>query len=199
MDTLYIPSSRISSNSVITYEPKYKEDLTGKTFGKWRVIEYVKSVNGKAHWKCQCECGIFKDVEGCTLKSGRSVSCRKCSAKNVGDMLREHTMRGTKVWRTWLSIKTRCTNPRQVKAYKYYGAKGVKVCDQWMESFQAFYDHIGDPPTPEHSIDRIDPFGNYEPGNVRWATSQQQRANLRSSSQHAAKRAALKELAVFKK
>lgn len=199
MDDVYVTATRHNGNAVVTYEKTFKEDLTGKKFGKWHVIEYARTINSKTHWKCRCECGVMKDIEGYNLKSGRSVSCRRCSAKNVGDMLREHNMRGTKVWRTWLSIKTRCNNPRQAKAYRYYGAKGVRVCDEWMKSFHAFYDHIGDPPTPEHSIDRIDPFGNYEPGNVRWATHQQQMANLRSSPQHAAKRAALKKLAIFKK
>ena len=73
-------------------------------------------------------------------------------------------------------MKYRCTNPNSHK-YPRYGGRGITVCDEWLESFQAFYDHIGDAPTPKHSLDRIDNDGNYEPGNVRWATPHQQRVN----------------------
>lgn len=89
-----------------------------------------------------------------------------------------------KVYRTWLGMKNRCNNPNAV-AYRYYGAKGVKVCERW-QKFDNFYADMGDRPSPNHSLDRIDPTGDYEPGNVRWATRSQQsrnyRPNLKSKS-----------------
>lgn len=78
-------------------------------------------------------------------------------------------------------MKTRCTNEK-AKSWKYHGGAGVRVCDEWMRSFEAFAEHIGEPPTPLHTVDRIDPFGNYEPGNVRWATQSEQMANTRRAA-----------------
>lgn len=70
----------------------------------------------------------------------------------------------------------RCENPN-VKDWKYYGGRGIKVCLEWRESFEVFLRDMGTRPSPSHSIDRIEPDGNYEPGNCRWATPLQQRHN----------------------
>jgi hypothetical protein len=88
-------------------------------------------------------------------------------------------MRNSKVYHAWQSMKTRCYNEKQVKSFKYHGAVGVKVANEWLNDFQAFYDHIGDPPTKYHTVDRIEPFGDYAPGNVRWATQSEQMKNTR--------------------
>jgi|AACY02.2.fsa_nt_gi hypothetical protein len=83
-----------------------------------------------------------------------------------------HGMHGTKVYTAWQQMRHRCKkDPR-------YVANGTKVCPEW-ESFADFYAYIGDPPSDDHSVDRIDPFGNYEPGNVRWATRLEQSRNFR--------------------
>lgn len=71
-------------------------------------------------------------------------------------------------YRIWTHIKRRC-HRKQDPAFKKYGAKGISVCAEWRESFAAFYNWMGPRPSPDHSVDRIDPRGNYEPGNVRWA------------------------------
>lgn len=83
-----------------------------------------------------------------------------------------------KIYVSWLGIKQRCHNPSN-KDYKHYGARGIKVCDEWRESFDAYKDYMGEPPTSKHSVDRINNDGNYEPGNVRWASQQEQLANRR--------------------
>ena len=79
------------------------------------------------------------------------------------------------LYNTWAAMKRRCYNPNY-KSYKYWGGRGIKVCDEWLgkEGFWRFVAHIGNKPSHKHSIDRINNNGNYEPGNVRWATYSQQ-------------------------
>lgn len=85
-----------------------------------------------------------------------------------------------KVYVSWLGMKQRCYNPKN-RDYKHYGARGITVCSEWRESFSAYRKYIGEPPTKKHSIDRIDNNGNYEPGNVRWATQKEQVSNRRAA------------------
>lgn len=88
----------------------------------------------------------------------------------------KHGLRYRKEYTLWLNIKSRCYNKNN-SHYNYYGLKGIKMCDRWLNSFKYFLEDIGDRPSSSHSIDRIDVNGNYEPGNVRWATSKQQSRN----------------------
>lgn len=81
-------------------------------------------------------------------------------------------------YRAWQNMKHRCYNPNHA-SYKNYGARGIKVCDEWMHDFTAFYRELGPRPSDNHSIDRIDNDGHYEPGNVRWATRTMQQYNRR--------------------
>lgn len=78
----------------------------------------------------------------------------------------------------WTGIKQRCLNPK-TESFRFYGARGITVCDEWRDSFDAFYLHIGPRPSLDHSVDRIDNDGNYQPGNVRWATPDIQMGNRR--------------------
>ena len=81
-------------------------------------------------------------------------------------------------YNTWKGMRHRCTNPNH-RVYALYGGRGITVCERWAASFQAFLDDVGRKPSPDHSLDRIDVDGNYEPGNVRWATQQDQCRNQR--------------------
>lgn len=77
---------------------------------------------------------------------------------------------------SWLNMKSRCGNPKNHRYYRY-GGRGIKVCDEWLNSYKSFLSDVGRKPTPAHTLDRINNDGNYEPGNVRWATDEEQKNN----------------------
>lgn len=99
----------------------------------------------------------------------------------IGNAIRTHGMSGTRIYRIWSGIHTRCYNKNE-KIYPYYGGRGIGMCDRWRDSFESFYEDVGDPPSELYSMDRYpDQDGNYEPGNVRWATDEQQGRNKRNN------------------
>lgn len=153
------------------------KDLSGLQFGRLTVTKRVPTVQGTV-WECRCVCGVARRVQATHLQTGASKSCG-CLADEVrGDARREHGLSNTPEYMTWNRIKDRCHNPN-TPSFRYYGGRGIVVCQQWRESFSAFLEHMGPRPSPRHSIDRVDFNGNYEPGNCRWATSKQQGRNTR--------------------
>lgn len=156
-------------------------DLTGKTFGKLTVLSYAGTMKDRALWNCRCECGKVKVKIGKYLKNGdtRSCGCMQQWHRATGN--RKYGIGKGKMRRReytiWRSMKSRCYT-KSSSNYRFYGAKGVTVCDRWRDNFLAFLEDMGPVPT-DFTLDRIDPAGNYEPSNCRWASWDLQHRNLR--------------------
>jgi hypothetical protein len=158
-----------------------ERDLSGKVFGKWRVIEFAGLKRGRSHFRCICECGTEKIVVSSTLKNGTSTSCGCNIGLSARKRLTKHGMADTKPHMIWCTMRQRCENEK-AKAFEWYGARGIKVCERW-QSFENFWEDMGPTWSPGLSIDRIDVNGNYEPGNCRWVPKESQSANRRPSSE----------------
>lgn len=153
------------------------EDLAGKKFGYWTVIEREENSKcGKVRWRCRCECGSERIIVAQSLKSGNSKSC----GCHKNDYNRIHGGKGTRLYECWRQMRYRCENPNN-QAYPDYGGRGISVCPEWHDfaNFQrwAFSSGYNDSLT----IDRINVNGNYEPSNCRWVGYKVQMNNRRNT------------------
>jgi len=134
----------------------------------------VKRKQNNLYCEVDCDCGEVLFLLAVNLRKGKSRSCG-CGQKEA---VTTHGQEGSAEYRCWQNLKTRCLN-RKYKQYSDYGGRGIKVCDRWKDSFENFYKDMGPKPGPNYSIDRINNDGNYEPGNCRWGTCEEQRINQR--------------------
>ena len=155
---------------------KVRMDLVGETFGKLTVIEFAGiNKHKQSRWKCLCECGNELEVTGLHLKDGHTVSCGRHAKYTI------HGMTKKRPYRIWQNMKTRCENPRS-PSFEYYGARGIAVCDEWRDSFEAFYEWaLSNGYADNLTLDRIDVDGDYCPENCQWATLKKQQNNKRNT------------------
>ncbi len=147
------------------------KDLTGQTFGRLTVVEPVADSERSA-WRCRCECGAERIVDTGNLTGGRSTSCGK--GHGVYNSVQSE-------YGAYQGMKQRCLNPKN-SFYENYGGRGITICERWLTGgFAAFIADVGRKPSPDHTLDRIDNSGHYEPSNVRWATKSEQQLNRRVS------------------
>lgn len=152
-------------------------NLEGKRFGRLSVISRTKNDSrNNTQWICCCDCGRVTIVRGSHLTSGNTRSCGCLDIEAISKNNFKHGMWNTRIYNIWKKMKDRCYNPNSPN-YKYYGAKGVKVCDEWQD-FSGFYRWVQTTNYNDKlTIDRINCFGNYEPSNFRWATMKEQNNN----------------------
>lgn len=158
------------------------KDLTGNQFGMWTVLSKGETrYSTRVYWLCACACGKQNQVSGVHLVAGRSTNCGCSKASGARNGQFKHGKSGTDEHNIWMRMIDRCTNPNN-PGWPLYGGRGIKVCDRWGNSFEAFLEDMGPRPSKAHSIDRHpDKNGGYEPGNVRWATPKEQARNLRKN------------------
>lgn len=134
-------------------------------------------------WLCRCECGREQIAQISHVKSEHTKYCKVCASKKraagqsktTSHRLNENHF----LYPTWRAMRERCNSPKH-KSYPNYGGRGIKVCERW-NNFELFVSDVGEPPTLQHTLDRIDNNGNYEPLNIRWATPTEQQANRRKA------------------
>lgn len=149
-------------------------NMQGKKFNKLTIIKQLE--NDKRYRKryfCKCDCGNYKSVLKDNLINGITKSCG-CMKKGIN---KSHGKSKHPLYVTWSTMKKRCYNKKS-KDYKNYGARGIIVCDRWLDSIDNFIEDMGERPKG-HTLDRVDVNGNYEPNNCKWSNSIEQRTNTR--------------------
>lgn len=165
-------------------------DLTGRKFDQLCVLRaHPERIANCVAWVCRCDCGTECVVSGALLRDGRTRSCgclRRALGRARGAVLTRKHGEGTNgketpEYRTWTNMLSRCRNPNHT-AFRYYGARGISVCERWGD-YTTFLADMGRRPSSQHSLDRIDNTQGYSPENCRWATAVEQNRNTRFNRQ----------------
>ena len=163
---------------------KYPVDLTGMHFKNFDVIEYAgffpdKYGHNRQQWKCKCVCGKELILSRSDLTKKQIKSCGCLTKKLIDEANVTHGLSKTRLYHIWANIKDRCLNSKS-SSYKYYGERGITICDEWKNDFIEFRDWALDNGYKEDlSIERINVNGNYEPNNCCWIPLKNQCKNTR--------------------
>lgn len=172
-------------------------DLSGMHFGRLTVLRKVEgNRKGRPRWLCYCDCGNSITVDPSNLKKGATKSCGCLRAERNSERITKyneihkgekapnfrHGMKRTRLYRIWCGMKRRCYNLNDA-AYKYYGGRGITVCNDWKKDFIPFYEWaLANGYADNLTIDRINVNGDYSPINCRWVTMAEQNNNKRAKN-----------------
>jgi hypothetical protein len=156
------------------------KDLSGMKFGRWKIKSFhSKDKWGNHLWMAECACGTESIVRGKDAIRGATISCGCYLSEVSKRTFTTHGLTRSTEYNSWRAMKARCHDPKSVQ-FKDYGGRGITIQGPWVNSFEEFLSYMGPKPSNNHSIDRYpDKNGNYEPGNVRWATAKEQGNNTR--------------------
>lgn len=143
---------------------------------KFSKLFAVSRIGSSSMFNCRCDCGNTVSVSSSHLRHGIKKNCG-CGKITISENAKKRKDRMS-LYSIYNSMITRCENPNS-QGWKYYGAKGVKICQRWRKSYDCFYDDMAPRPSKNHTLDRINPFGDYDPSNCRWATKKEQARNKR--------------------
>lgn len=173
-------SVKLNGPTTRVYTPAIRpgKDITGKQFGRLTAVHLIGSYKKAHYWLCRCSCGKSVEVASGSLRSGNTMSCGCLISEGVISRSTTHGKSKTAIYGMWRRMIQRCED-ENCTDYKYYGARGITVCDAW-HNFETFIKDVGDRPKGM-TLDRVRNNEGYGPDNFRWATHHEQMNNTRSN------------------